>query len=222
MSQTTENPVQKKRTVNLSQPSRLWFLGKGCRQVPPDYIGGKILWAHPDGYFLNQYGQRLAHDFSPAMQRGFTAANPSSSGHRGSCYPKMNNFGGKNCHVLMALAFYGPRPLELATGKPCSCHHLINKKLDYKPQNLLCWLTKEQHREADRRQRALIKKLLERYPCGETKQTVLYRLNYTQLCNLQDPRRLSNERFERIMESYDILTNDQDPMERDMNHHCEI
>lgn len=196
-------------------------MSKGCKQVPPDSIQGKILWAHPDGYFLNQYGQKLAHSFGPAQQRGWTTAHPTSGGNKGGCYPNMRNFNSKSCHTLMALAFYGPRPLDPATGKPCVCHHLIPVKLNYKPQNLLCWLTKEQHREADRRQRALIKKLLERYPTM-TKEAVLFLLNYAQLRNLQDPRLLSDERFNRIMEHYDILTVDLDPMERDMNRHCEI
>ena len=127
--------------------SRLWFLSRGCKQVPLDYTRGIVRWAHPDGYFLNAQGQKVAHDFSPAHRNNSYGGSPA--------YPTERNSGGKNCHILMALAFYGERPIDPTTGKPCVCHHLINDKLDYRPANLLCWLTREQHNEADRRQRAL-------------------------------------------------------------------
>ena len=109
----------------------------------------------------------------------------------------------------MALAFYGPRPTYVdKNGKEYVgiVHHLIPDPLDYKPANLLCWLTREEHAEADRRQRVLIKTLLERFP-SDTKETVLRRLTYTQLRELQDPRKLSRERFDLIIEKFDILTN---------------
>lgn len=169
------------------------------RLVPPDEIGGKILWAHPDGYFLNAQGQKLAHNFNPAMQRGYTAANPSSGGNYGSCYPIMTRYNNRNCHILMALAFYGPRPTFENTSVPLQgkgqergsyvgiCHHLIPDKRNYRPDNLLCWLTREQHREADRRQRALRKVT----PEGD-----LSLFPYARLRQLQDPRVTSREEFE--------------------------
>ena len=154
-------------------------------------MGGKVLWAHPDGYFLNAYGQKLKHDFNPAKQRGFTAARPTAGGNMGSCYPLMRHFGNRNCHILMALAFYGDRPIDPATGKPCVCHHLIPDKLDYCPANLLCWLTSEEHNEADRRQSDLRKVLPD-----------MHAISYEKHRYLQDPRVTSHEDFAMFLSSF--------------------
>ena len=58
-----------KGTVKLTPPTRLWFLGRGFKQVPPDIIGGKILWAHPDGYFVSRYGNRVLHNVPPCSTK---------------------------------------------------------------------------------------------------------------------------------------------------------
>lgn len=168
--------------------SRIWFLSKGCKQVPNDLTGGKVLWGHPDGYFLNEQGQKIAHNFSPAMQGGRTAAHPSSGGNRGSIYPSIRQWGGKACHILMALAFYGERPTFTdKNGKTYFgiCHHLIPDKLDYCPANLLCWLEKEEHNEADNRQKALRKVLPD-----------MRAISYERHRYLQDPRTTSREIFD--------------------------
>ena len=194
-------------------------MSKGCKPVPPELIGGKVLWAHPDGYFLNALGNKLEHNFSPAKQRGFTADHPSSGGFTGSIYPTMANFGSKSSHSLMAIAFYGPRPIFFGkNGKPYAgiCHHLIPDKLDYKPANLLCWLTREQHAEADRRQRALIKVV----PDGD-----LTAFTYERLRDLQDPRSMSRELFEQELAAIQSRHfRREDPhavMLYDMTHRCE-
>lgn len=112
--------------------TRTWFLGHGCKQVPPELIGGKILWAHPDGYFLNAKGQKVKHDFGPSKQRAT----------KGSCYPCMRGYGNKNCHALMYEAFYGSRT------KGMEIDHLNGNKLDYRPSNLQEVTTAENHRRA--------------------------------------------------------------------------
>ena len=120
------------------------------------------------------------------------------------------------CHLLIALAFYGPRPIDPATGKPCVCHHLIPDKLNYRPANLLCWLTREEHAEADRRQRAL-KKVV---PFGD-----LSLFPYERLRDLQDPRSMSRELFEQELAAIEAqhlkLVDPRERMEYDMTHHCE-
>ena len=159
--------------------SRLWFLSKGCRQAPMEHTKGLIRWGHPDGYFLNAQGQKVAND----------NLNPSSQERHpgGSVYPK-DRTTNKLMHILMALAFYGERPTYTsASGKTYVgiCHHLIPDKLDYRPANLLCWLTHEQHYEADRRQRALRQVLPD-----------MHALSYDDHRRLQDPRVTSRESFE--------------------------
>ena len=91
----------------------------------------------------------------------------------------------------MALAFYGSRPVftnAKANAKAATyvgiCHHLIPDPLDYRPANLLCWLTREQHTEADRRQRELKKILPD-----------MHELSYDEHRRLQDPRVTSNGQF---------------------------
>ena len=89
----------------------------------------------------------------------------------------------------MALAFYGDRPtFKDKNGKEYVgiCHHLIPDKLNYRPANLLCWLTREQHAEADRRRR-----LLENF-FGD-----LHQFDIDELRRLQDPRVMTREEFEK-------------------------
>ncbi len=119
---------------------RTWFLGHGCKQCPPELIDGKILWGHPDGYFLNARGQKVKHTYCPAMQRSYTKHHPSSGGHTGSIYPIMRRYGAKLCHHLMYEAFYGPRT------KGMEIDHLNGNKLDYRPSNLQEVTPAENHR----------------------------------------------------------------------------
>ena len=91
----------------------------------------------------------------------------------------------------MALAFYGDRPLFISRKTGLAyigiVHHIIPDKLDYRPANLLCWLTREEHSEADRRQR-LIKKAVGIEGMRE--------IGYTLLRFYQDPRETSASDFE--------------------------
>ena len=99
-------------------------------------------------------------------------------------YPRLRECG-PDCHLLMALAFYGERPTDPTTGKPCVCHHLIPDKLDYCPANLLCWLTRAEHSEADRRQGALRAVLPD-----------MHAISYEKHRFLQDPRTTCREVFD--------------------------
>ena len=105
---------------NHSIPSRLWFMSRGFKQVPPELIDGKILWAHPDGFFVNSKGQKVKHEFNRAMQKN----------EGGSKYPKMRYYGNKLCHHLMYVTFYGARTAGM------EIDHINGDKLDYRPSNL--------------------------------------------------------------------------------------
>ena len=160
---------------------------RGCKQVPPEIIGGKTLWAHPDGYFISGYGRMLKPCFSPSSRKAT----------KGSCYPSLYRFGNRLCHSVMAITFYGPRPTFENTSVPLQgkgqergsyvgiCHHLIPDKLDYRPANLLCWLTRAEHTEADRRQRMLRKILPD-----------MHILSYSIHRQMQDPRVTTREKFD--------------------------
>ena len=161
-------------------------MARGCKQVPLEYTRGIVRWAHPDGYFLNAQGHKMAHNYSPSQLR--IEKDPTRK--TGKLYPILRVCA-KPCHILMALAFYGERPMDPATGNVCVCHHLIPDALDYRPANLLCWLTRAEHAEADRRQRALRKVV----PNGD-----LHIFSYDRLCELQDPRTMSKETFEEVFQ----------------------
>ena len=135
----SKNLEQLKGTVKLTKPTRLWFLGRGFKQVPPELIDGKILWAHPDGYFVNQYGRKLVHSFAASYKKQVWR---SSNGIAGTRYPYMSHFGNKACHILICSTFHGPRP------EGYQCDHLNGNILDYSAVNLE-WVTpKENYRRA--------------------------------------------------------------------------
>lgn len=170
---------QRKGSIYQTNVSRLYFLAKGCKQVPPEHARNIVRWGHPDGYFLNALGKKVSDNLTES--------------HKKHCHkhpaPNLSN-GGISCHVAMALAFYGERPIfKDKNGKPYVgiCHHIIPDLLDYRPANLLCWLTREQHYEADRRQR-LIKKAVG--------MRGMYEIGYERLRYYQDPRETSATDFE--------------------------
>lgn len=76
--------------------SRVWFLGHGYVRVPAEEIDGKVLYAHPDGYFVNQQGKRLYA--CPLRCK-------SNKHSHGGVYPTMRNHAHKYCHMLMAITF---------------------------------------------------------------------------------------------------------------------
>ena len=159
--------------------SRLYFLSKGCKQVPFDQTGGKVLWANPDeGYFMSAYGCRLKLDYSPAKRRRNVKTKVKTRGFKHSY---LRQFGGKTAHRVMFATFANEScPIFFDShGNPYKgiVHHVIENPQDIRMDNLMGWLTYKQHTVADKRRRALEAVLPDMY-CEDTR--------YLKL--LQDPR----------------------------------
>ena len=92
------------------------------KQVPPELIGGKILFCSDQGKFFNAQGRELKANFSPAMKNNRTNMH--------SAYPKMRQFANRLCHHLVWETFVGPRT------KGLEIDHLNGDKLDWSLANL--------------------------------------------------------------------------------------
>jgi hypothetical protein len=176
---------QKKQT-RQKHLSRLYFLSKGCKQVPPDGVGEKILWAHPDeGYFMSAYGNKIELRHSPAHRRRNVKG-------RGFSHPILRHFGSKIAHRLMFETFADePCPIYFdSKGNPYKgiVHHVIENPYDVRMDNLIGWLSYKQHKIADKRRRELEAVLPDMY-CLETKY----------LKTLQDPRETNDYIFNTIV-----------------------
>ena len=90
------------------------------KQVPPEIIGGKVLFATPDGKFFNAKGRQLKHNFSQCAR----------DHKRGSCYPIMRWFAARSCHALIYETFIGPRTPGM------EIDHINGDKFDYSVSNL--------------------------------------------------------------------------------------
>lgn len=193
-----------------SQPTRVWFLERDYKKHPRLNLWGKKGCA----YFLNARGQKLKHNYGPAMrakQKGRGYVMPSFS----------KNYHPRLCHIIMAEIFYGEREVfKDSKGKPYfgQCHHLINEPLNYAPENLLCWLTRSEHRKADNRRRALEAIVPDHN---------LHILTYDRLRRLQDPRTLSDEDFQteldRLRDLFEKRLRRTDPLElaaKDIDKYC--
>ena len=167
--------------------SRLYFLSKGCKQVPLDLTGGKVLWANPDeGYFMSAYGVKLKPMYGPCMRKKGRKAN---NGKRGLKHPQMRDFNNQTAHRLM-FATFADKPCPIffdSKGNPYKglVHHVIEDPNNIRMDNFMGWLTYKQHAVADKRRRALEAVLPDMY-CVETK--------YLKM--LQDPRQTDDLYFQ--------------------------
>ena len=167
--------------------SRLYFLSKGCKKVPLELTGGKVLWANPEeGYFMNVRGCKIKPTHSPSQRR---KNGKTKTGQRGLLYPKVRQFGNKTAHRLMFATFADdPCPIFFdPKGNPYKglVHHVIENPYDIRMDNLMGWLTYKQHSVADKRRRALEAVLPDMY-CVET----------AYLKMLQDPRQTDDLYFD--------------------------
>ena len=110
------------------------------KQVPPESVGGKILFAGTDGKFYNAQGRELQPSCNPSQQRY-------KPNHHGS-YPHMRHFGNRSCHHLIWETFVGPRTPGM------EIDHINGNKLDWSLDNL------EEVTPAENRRRAKLLRLL--------------------------------------------------------------
>ena len=204
-----------------NQPSRLFFLARGCKKVPADIIDGKVLWANGDeGYFLSAAGTKQKPAHSPFLREKKWKAY---EGRRGFDHPCMRNYGCKSAHRLMA-ATYAEEPCPIffdSKGQPYKglVHHVIENPDDIRVDNLMWYLTHQQHHIADKRRRALEEVLPNMYVVP-TKRLKL----------LEDPRETSQEDFEFELKklkkamkhfAYNPSETIDSRMSRDMSRHME-
>ena len=179
-----------KKSVRQTHLSRLYFLARGCKQVPLDVSGGKVLWANPDeGFFMSAYGRKITLNHNPAKRRRNVKTKTNV---RGFVHPYLAHFGNKTAHRVMFAAFADePCPIFFdSKGNPYKgiVHHVIENPRDIRMDNLMGWLTYKQHAIADKRRRALEAVLPDMY-CEETA--------YLKL--LQDPRKTDELEFNMIL-----------------------
>ena len=175
------------KQVRQTHLSRLYFLNKGCKQASLESTGGKVLWANGnEGYFMSAYGVKQTPTFGPCKRKKGRKAN---NGKRGLSHPQMRHFGGCFAHRLMFETFAEePCPIFFdSKGNPYKgiVHHVIENPNDIRMDNLMGWLTYEEHAVADKRRRALEAVLPDMY-CEKTKH----------LKTMQDPRKTDDELFE--------------------------
>ena len=182
--------VPQNKQTRQTHLSRLYFLAKGCKQVPLELVGGKVLWANgEEGYFMSAYGIKLKPLHGPANRKKGSKAN---GGKRGFVHPQMIHYNAQYAHRLIFATFADePCPIFFdSKGNPYKgiVHHVIENPHDIRIDNLMGWLTYKQHAIADKRRRALEDVLPDMY-CVET----FY------LKTLQDPRHTDDINFERAL-----------------------
>ena len=108
------------------------------KQVPPESVGGKTLFAGTDGKFYSAKGRELKPCFNPGMQNH----------NGGSAYPKMRQFANRLCHHLIWETWVGPRTPGM------EIDHVNGDKMNWSLDNL------EEVTPAENRKRAKLLRIL--------------------------------------------------------------
>ena len=108
------------------------------KQVPPELIGGKILYCSDQGKFFNASGREL----KPCLRQ---TQNASKCHTR---YPFMPNFSSRLCHHLIYETFVGPRTPGM------EIDHINGDKMDWSLANL------QEVTPAENRKRAKLLRIL--------------------------------------------------------------
>ena len=104
------------------------------KQVPPEFVGGKILYCSDQGKFFSAQGRELKPNYCP---------NRHTNGG-GASYSSMRNFANRSCHHLVWETFVGPRTPGM------EIDHINGDKMNWSLANL------EEVTPAENRKRAKI------------------------------------------------------------------
>lgn len=191
----------------------------GCKQCPLE-ITIRPLWANgEEGYFLSARGTKLKLYHTRAMRKKGSKAN---NGKRGLRHPNMREqYNNASAHRIMAYT-YADEPCPIffdSKGKPYKgiVHHVVENPYDFRVDNLIWWLDHHQHHIADNRRRALEQVLPN-----------MYAVPTIELKRIQDPRRTSDEVFDRylirmkkVFEKI-IVVDPSARMDYELTHHMEV
>ena len=121
------------------------------KQVPPESVGGKILFVGTDGRFYNASGRELKPNKN----------EPRDKKRCHSRYPFMCHFCGRSCHHLVWETFVGPRTPGL------EIDHINGNKLDWSLENL------QEVTPAENRRRARILRVIRKYALADNRPDLL-------------------------------------------------
>lgn len=140
---------------------------------------------------MSAYGNKIELAHSPSNRRKNFKGK--SGVIHGIVHPILRHFGNKTAHRIMFETFADkPCPIyKDSKGNPYKgiVHHVIENPYDIRMDNLMGWLTYEQHHIADKRRRALEAVLPDMY-CEATA--------YLKL--LEDPRKTDDIMFEKKLD----------------------
>lgn len=145
------------------------------------------LYCTHDGRFLH-----LTRDGWKELKPNICPANLRSKLGKGSRYPRMRDFNGLHCHILVCTAFHGERP------EGYESDHVNGSNLDWSADNLR-WVTPEENIRCGRYLKRLRKHGIDPK-----------RIKYSLLLALYD---LTWERFEACLQRFDeYCCNDPSPL----------
>jgi hypothetical protein len=98
------------------------FLSRGFKQVPLEVVKGKVVYAHPDGYFVDGTGKRLKLQLLRRLDV--------ETSHGGDYAKLSKSYGDLSCHKAMACAFdHVPDATE-------ECDHINGDKTNFALSNI--------------------------------------------------------------------------------------
>lgn len=178
------------------------------KQVPPDEVNGKILFAGSDGKIYNKHGHQLKHAFSPAKRKR-------RNGKSGTVYPCLTQFN-VYCHRIIGRTFLR----KLRKGEVYD--HINGDILNYSLRNLRVVKIETNYRDA-----GFLRKLRNKRidPTWFDQKYLL--LFFARMARKKKELskwyylRLTRTDLLKMLVTPDYTVDTSDPMSHDMTNHCE-